>query len=139
MNFGAAETKVRDVPVGESWRLCLLAVGAATTITIRSGGVLRYVKTFAGPDTVGPDAMIAVGSGAPLEINSTGAAEVTMHLAILERNEPRPGIGGERSPAGIHTNAMDLAIQQHFPGLMDSPYGDDEPKRQTTNHREVIA
>lgn len=121
LNFAGGDTKTREVQVGQIHRLTLLAVSAATTITIRSGGRLVYVKAFAGADTIGPDAQITAGPGSSYDITSLNAAEVTLHLAITQRDDPRPGVSGERLPVGIHTNHMDLALAQHFPDLLPNP------------------
>lgn len=127
MTFDAPGSKEREVPIGQCYTLALLAVSAPTTVSIRSGGRLMYIKTFAAADTVGPDAMISGGSGTPFTVISSAAVEVTMHLDITQRDNPVPGNSGERGPSGIHTNAMELAIEQHFPGMLDSPPPIDTP------------
>lgn len=127
MNFAGGDTKTRDVGVGETQRMAMLAVSAATTVTIRSGGRLMYVKTFTAADTIGPDAQVTAGPGSSWDITSSGPAEITVHLRISRHDDAQYGHSGERPPSGIHTNAMDLALRQHFPDLFTDPPEDHIP------------
>lgn len=117
--FTGAGTKELEVPIGDEWKLSLLSVSAAATITIRSGGTLRFVKTFAGPDTIGPDASISAGPGAPISITSTGAAEVTLHITVTDSVRSQSARGaGEVRPPGLPSNSVGTEIERHWPGIL---------------------
>jgi hypothetical protein len=121
--YTGAQTKDIEVPIGEGWMLSLLAVSAAATITIRSGGTLRYIKTFAGADTIGPDALITAGPGTPLQVTSSGAAEVTMHITVVEREDTRPTRGaGDTEGVGLSRDTG-VAIGRHFAAAGALPGG----------------
>jgi hypothetical protein len=120
MVFTAPGTKNLEVPAGERWNLALIAVDtAASLITIRSGGSLRYVRLFSAPDTSGPDVTLSAGPGAPIDISCDKAAQVTLHIDIVESADPQntPG-AGDRLPRGLPSNAVGTEIERHFPGVL---------------------
>lgn len=112
-------TKVLEVPVGQTWTLKLITTLAASSVNIRSGGRLMLCVNFGTPGAFGPDAVITAGPGASIEISTNQAGEYTLHIEVTQRHNPAPGVSGEQHPAGIRTNAMALAIEQHFPGVLD--------------------
>lgn len=119
MLFAGGDTKTLEVPPGERWTLALIAVNCTAppaTVTLRSGGMLRYIRAFATSDTDGPNAMLSAGPGAPLEVSSTTAAEVTLHIDVLERGHPlNARNAGDRLPVGLSSNSVALEIGRHFP------------------------
>lgn len=119
--FTGAGTKTLEVPVGENWRLKLLAVSAAMTVTIRSGGVLRFTSAIGQANTLGPDCQLSAGPGAPIDITATAAGEVTLHTEVTEPAHPtRARNTGDKLPAGLPSNSVALEIERHFP---DTVYG----------------
>ena len=120
LTFAAGETKQIEVPVGTSYRLRLISSDAVNVVTIRSGGQTMLVKFFANADSFDAGGVVITrGPGAAIEITASQAGGLTFHVERTSRDDALPGVSGDRHPDGIRTNAMALAIDQHFPGVLD--------------------
>lgn len=117
-SFTGPTVRELEVPIGESWGVSLVAASAACTVTVRSGGQLRFVKAYTAADTTSVDTVPIGGPGAPLTLTITGEAEVALVFFVTETTNPDRSTSGETKPAGLPSNSVGTEIERHFPGVL---------------------